>query len=76
MLSRVSIGNVFKVKILATETCDSHYRTCLGHVGQRNTDRVISIGQGKYSSDCSMLLSLMFLRTNFSIVRELLVLWQ
>ncbi len=71
MLSRVSIGNVFKVKMVATATCDSHYCTFLG---QSNTDRVIYIGQGKYSSDCSMLLSLMFLHTNFINVHKPLVL--
>jgi hypothetical protein len=27
----------------ATATLESHYRTCLGHLGQRNRDRIISI---------------------------------
>ncbi len=70
MLSHVSIGNVFKVKMVATATRDSHYCTFLGHVGQRNTDRVISIGQGKCSSDYCMLLLLMLLHTNFTIVHK------
>jgi hypothetical protein len=39
----VNFGDVFKAKMLVTATCDSHYCTCLGHLGQRNTDRIISI---------------------------------
>ncbi len=42
-------------KLSVTATCDSHYCTCLGHLGWHNTDRIISIfcctirgGQGKY----------------------------
>jgi hypothetical protein len=31
-------------KLLATVTRDC---TCLGHLGQQDTDRIISIGQGK-----------------------------
>ncbi len=27
--------------------CNSHYCTCLGHLGQHDTDRIVSIGQGK-----------------------------
>jgi hypothetical protein len=34
--------------------------TCLYHLGQHSTDRIISIGQGKYNSDCCVLLSLAF----------------
>jgi hypothetical protein len=55
-LTLVYIGNVFKAKTLVTVTRDSHYSTCLGHLGQRDRDRIISIfchtaqgGQGKYS---------------------------
>ncbi len=55
-LTFVYIGDVFKVKTLVTATCDSHYSTCLGHLWQRDRDRIISIfghatqgGQGKYS---------------------------
>jgi hypothetical protein len=33
-------------KTPATVTCDSHYCTCLGHFGQPDTERIISIGQG------------------------------
>jgi hypothetical protein len=32
----------FKVKTLETATCDSHYCTCLGHLGQHN-NKIISI---------------------------------
>ncbi len=53
------------MKTPATATHDSHYYTCLGHLGQLNTDRIISIDQGKYSSDCHILLLLTFLNTNF-----------
>ncbi len=49
-------GNVFKAKTLMTVTRDSHNSTCLGHLWQRDRDRVISIfchaaqgSQGKYS---------------------------
>ncbi len=56
-------------------TCDSHYCTCLGHLGQRDTDRIISIlchvpqgGQAKYSSDCHVSLSLTVSLTNFANV--------
>ncbi len=45
-LSHVSIGNVFKVKMQVTVTCDNHYCTFFGHLGHHNTDRIISIGQG------------------------------
>ncbi len=69
-LNNVSIGNVFKAKIPGTATHDSPYCTCFGHLGQRDTDRIVSIGQGKYSSDCCVLLSLTFLRTNFANVNE------
>ncbi len=31
-----------------TATSDSHYCTCLGPLGRRDTDRIISIGKGKY----------------------------
>jgi hypothetical protein len=58
------------MKTTATATRNSHYCTCLGHLGQHKTDRIISIEQGKYSSDCCMLLSLLFLRTNFANVHE------
>ncbi len=43
----VSIGDVFKSKTAAKATRNSHYCTCLGHLGQRDTDRKITIGQGK-----------------------------
>ncbi len=32
----------------ATVTRDNHHCTCLGHLGRRDTDRIISVGQGKY----------------------------
>ncbi len=31
----------------ATATWDSHYCTCLGHLGHCDRDRIISIGQGE-----------------------------
>jgi len=68
LLRCISIGEVFRMKTPATATHDSHYYTCLGHLGQLNTDRIISIGQGKYSSDCHILLLLTFLNTNFANV--------
>ncbi len=46
LFSRVSIGDVYKAKMQATVTHNSHYCTCLGHLGQRDTDRIISIAQG------------------------------
>jgi hypothetical protein len=33
--------------MLASATCDNHYCTCPGYLGQHNTDRIVSIGQGK-----------------------------
>jgi hypothetical protein len=39
----VYIGVVFKAITLATATRDSHYCTCLGHLGHWNRDRIISI---------------------------------
>jgi len=53
-----------------TATIDSYYCTCLGHLGRHDMDRIISIGQGKYSSDSRMLLSLTFSHTNFANVHE------
>ncbi len=41
------IGSVFKAKMPATATRDSHYYTCPGHLGQHSTDRFVSVGQGK-----------------------------
>jgi hypothetical protein len=56
-------------------TCDSHYCTCLGHLRQHDTDRIISIlchatqgGQAKNSSDCRASLSLTVSLINFAIV--------
>jgi hypothetical protein len=43
----LSIGNVLKAKTPVTATCDSHYYTCLGHLGRHDTDRNISIDQAK-----------------------------
>jgi len=40
------VGDVFKAKMPATATSESHYCTCLGHLGWRNTNRIVSIGQG------------------------------
>ncbi len=37
------IGIVFKVIMLATATRDSHYFTCLGHLGWHDRDRILSI---------------------------------
>ncbi len=52
-----------------TATHDIHYSTWLSHFRQHDTHRIISIlcraaqgGQGKYSSGCRVLLSLMFLK--------------
>jgi hypothetical protein len=39
----VYIGVVFKVITLATATRESHYCTCLGHIGHCNRDKIISI---------------------------------
>ncbi len=47
LLKLVYIGDVYKAKMFMTATCDSHYCTCLGHLGWCNTDRIVSIGQGK-----------------------------
>jgi len=39
-LSCVSIGNILRQNEMAViVTCDSHYCTCLGHLGWRNTNR-------------------------------------
>ncbi len=67
----------FKAKTQATLTLDSHYGTCLGHLGRGDTDRIISIlchaahgGQGKYSSECRMSLSLSVSLTIFTKVND------
>jgi hypothetical protein len=39
----VYIGVEFKAITPATVTGDSHYCTCLGHLGRRDTDRIVSI---------------------------------
>ncbi len=39
----VYIGVVFKAIMSATATCDSHYCTCLGHLGYCDRDRIIYI---------------------------------
>jgi len=49
--------------VTLTATRDSHYCTCLGQIGRHDTDRIISIDQGKW-------LSLTFLHTNFASVHE------
>jgi hypothetical protein len=49
---------------------DSHYCTRLGQLGWHNTDRIISIGNYKYSSDCHVLQLLTFSGTNFDNVHE------
>ncbi len=72
-LSHVYIGDGFEAKMLTTAARDSHYCTCLGHLGWHNKDLIISIDQGKYSSDCRVLLSLTFLNTNFANVNEPLI---
>ncbi len=63
--------------MLATVTSDSHYCTCLGQLGWRDTDRIISIlccaaqgGQGKYSGDCRVTLSPMASLTIFANVND------
>jgi hypothetical protein len=38
-LRLVYIGDVFKVKMPATGTWDSHYYTCPGHLGRRDKNR-------------------------------------
>jgi len=47
ILRLVYIGDVFKVEMLATLTRDSHYCTCLGHLGWCDTDVIVAVGQGK-----------------------------
>jgi hypothetical protein len=32
-----------KFRAITTATCDSHYCTCLGYLGQRDMDMIISI---------------------------------
>ncbi len=39
----IYIGKVCKAKLLATAKRNSHYSTCLAHLGQCNRDRIISI---------------------------------
>ncbi len=56
--------------MLATATHNSHYCTCLGHFGRRDTDRITSIGQGEYISDCNAMLSPMISLTNFNNVND------
>ncbi len=46
-LSLVYIGNFLKAKMPALVTRDSHYCTCLGHHGRRNTNRNDTNWQGK-----------------------------
>jgi hypothetical protein len=60
---------------LVTATLDFAY---LGHFGQHNTDRIISIlrhatqgGQGKYSGDCSVWLLPTILLINFANVNDI-----
>ncbi len=60
-----------------TATCDSQYCTFLGHLGESDTDRIISIcfptargGQSKYSSFSHISLWLMVLFTNFTNVNN------
>jgi hypothetical protein len=67
----------FEAKSPAKVTRDSHYCTSLGHLGRHSTERIISIlccttlgGQGKYSSDCHLLLSPIVLLTNFANVND------
>ncbi len=43
----VYIGEVCRATLSATATHDSHYCTYLGHLGQHDTDKMVSIGQGK-----------------------------
>jgi len=50
------------------ETYDSHYGTCLGHLGRHDKYRIIFIGQGKYSSECRVSLLLTVLLTNYADV--------
>jgi hypothetical protein len=38
-------------KLLVTVTGDIIYCTCLVHLGRRDTDRIVSIGQGKSIED-------------------------
>ncbi len=33
--------------MLASATCDNHYCTCPGYLGQHDTARIVYIGQGK-----------------------------
>ena len=42
-VSIVYIGVEFKAITPATATGDSNYCTCLGHLGRRDTDRIVSI---------------------------------
>jgi hypothetical protein len=48
------IGNVFKAIMLVTATRDSHYCTCLVHLGRHDRYRIISIGQGKHDNACDI----------------------
>ncbi len=61
----------------APPMCNSHYSTCLSHLGQHDTDMIISIiyhaaqgCQGKYSSECLISLSPMVLLTHFANIND------
>jgi hypothetical protein len=63
--------------MLVTATSDSHHCSCFGHLGWRDTDRIVSIsccitqgGLGKY---CFMSLLLMVSLTNFANVNDTLL---
>ncbi len=68
---------IMRVITSAILQSDIAYLTCLGHLGWRDTDRIISIlcrtaqgGQGKYSSDCHVSLLMMVSLTNFAKVND------
>ncbi len=74
LLSSVYIGNVFKVIMPATATRDSHFCTCLGHLGWHDTDRITSILCCTDQGECQALMLLTVSLTNFTNVNNPLVL--
>jgi len=55
---------------LTTATRDSHHCTCLGHLGQRNTDRNVSISCHTPQGDCCVSLLPTVLLTNVANVND------
>ncbi len=46
-MSLITEGTTYKFVVLQ-QSLDCRDSTCLGHLGRCNTDRFISMGQGKY----------------------------